>query len=332
MIAFARSSWTYLAVAGAGLLAGASTAVDEGKVDVSALGSRTALVIATGGDDESCFDHMAKSGSGLVSLGRDADADWCRHEVVVQAQDQGMVLDTLPVFTSGVYKPALSPRVSVTLNLRVPQGVAWLKDLAQKQVDLADTLLNHNRAGITLALVGSAPQEYSSIEAPTVGTSCAAVDALIRSKPESQLYQPASINIYYVENITGGGSRAPEGYDCFEWGAPNVIYVWWYAMDNILAHELGHALGLQYRNGHVSVLDGFTDANLMIAEQARSEAILQDHWTAGQVYRMNADTRSVLNLPAGVGDAARAFRTGIKRVCQDDPKALSPCPPLAFEE
>lgn len=330
----ARSTWAYLAIAGVGLLAGApAPPPDDAKVDLTGAGLlKSALVIASGGDNGGCYDHIARAGVGVVGLGRDANAYWCGHEVVVQAQDHGMLLDTLPVWISGILRADLPPRVQVNLNLWVPAGDPWLAQQALIQVELADTLFNRNRAGISLTVPGSAAQAYSDSDASTVGTGCTAVDNLIRSQPPYRLFQPGSINVYYVPSISGGGTYGPMGFNCFEWGAPNVIYMSRAALDNVLAHELGHALSLQYRNGHVNGLEGFTDRNLMNALQLPSVAVLQDHWTAGQVYRMNADARSVLNSLAGIGDTAKAFRAGIKRVCQDDPKGPSPCPPLAFEE
>jgi len=288
------------------------------------------VVIASGGDDKGCYEHLAVSGTSHVQLGRDASADGCRSEITVQARDYGMVLDTQPTWVTGVHQAQLLARVKVNLNLRVPSGIAGVAAAAQTQVDLADTLLNHNRAGIALSLTGSAPQSYSTAEAAVIGTGCSAVEGLIKSDPVKGLYDPASINVYYVDVISASNNSRPEGFDCFEWGAANIIYMSNESVDNMLAHELGHAFGLQYGNGHVNNLKSFTDTKLTNLMNAWPTAPA-DHWTAGQVYRMNADTRSVLNQLVGVGEGAKAFREGVKRVCQDKAETPVPCPPLAFE-
>jgi hypothetical protein len=331
-----RQRRLFLAAAGAATLGTAVAANDQGAaVQLHASGPiKSAVVIASGGDDEGCYAHLAAAGTDMVHLGRGVSEAACPSEVAVQAQDYGMVLDTQPIWVSKVTKTELPPRVTLKLNLRVP-NVTGLAQMAEKQVDLADTLLNHNRAGLTLSLTGGKPQLYTtggnSSDATIIGAGCAAVDGLIKSDPAKGLYDPAAINVYYVGAILTDAATPLQGYTCFEWGAPNVIYVSYDALDNILAHELGHALGLQYGNGHVNGLAGFGSRNLMMSSQSANSTVLQDHWTTGQVYRMNADTRSVLNTLFGIGKGATAFRVGIKRVCQENPAATSPCPPLAFE-
>jgi hypothetical protein len=328
-----------LAAAGAGLIGATARPVVQGAVvDLVAAGPiSSAVVVASGGDDKGCYEHLALPGTAQVQIGRDVGANWCRNEIAVQAQDYGMVLDTQPTWVAGATKVQLPSRVKLNLNLRVPSGIAWVFAAAQTQVDLADALLNHNRAGIALSMAGGAPKTYTTSDlngpsdAAIIGTSCAAADGLIASDPARGLYNPASINVYYVEAITSGGSWGPEGFDCFEWGASNVIYISYDALDNILAHELGHALGLQYGNGHVNTLTDFKPTNLMYTWLPPDAAALQDHWTTGQVYRMNADTRSVLNQLVGVGPPARSFRKGVEEVCQEKPETTLPCLPLAFE-
>jgi hypothetical protein len=98
-----------------------------------------------------------------------------------------------------------------------------------------------------------------------------------------------------------------------------------------LAHELGHALGLNrtatleamtLKTGDIDELDmmrAFGEENLMFYAGQNPHSL-----TIGQIYRMHFDVRSWLNKDKS------AVTNGYPRVCQDNPVAGGGCPPLAL--
>jgi len=144
-------------------------------------------------------------------------------------------------------------------------------------------------------------------------------------------YDPKSINVYYVASIWGSyqAITCPNPNDAG--GAWNIIFIQQFATPNALAHELGHALGLnrtatfgekEMRTGDIDELDigrAFGDNNLMNYQNLAPTSL-----TIGQIYRMHFDVRSWLN------EGKPAVAAGYPRQCQDSPVAGGECPPLAL--
>jgi hypothetical protein len=154
-----------------------------------------------------------------------------------------------------------------------------------------------------------------------------------RARQRSTGYDPASINVYYVSEV-----RAPaQAWTCGDAnnpaGAWDVIFIGRNHLAHALAHELGHALGLNRTatlpnsgtpvfTGDIDELDmenAFGTGNLMVYGNTNPTAL-----TIGQIYRMHFDARSWLNR----GQAA--VDNGYPRACQDSPVSQGTCPPLAL--
>lgn len=176
-------------------------------------------------------------------------------------------------------------------------------------------------------------------------------------------YEPDALNVYLVNEVYDD----PVGYTCLKrWvvssvttvpsmyhdvDAPNVIFLSYDFRFTTLAHEIGHALGLyapEAVSGHTNdeVLSGmgFHPQNLM----SKGLAYSVEEVTLGQAFRINYDLRSwlvtrrtrripgaVIGLVPGLGPSAHPFVllfSGLQqprpRVCDSDPRATWPCPPL----
>ena len=134
-------------------------------------------------------------------------------------------------------------------------------------------------------------------------------------------YEPGTISVYYVDWIdypsdpVHAGSR---GVQCPYWytGATGpVIYVSYTRHSQMtLAHEIGHALGLNDEES------GFGALNLMysLAPDGPLGADARSQLTLGQVFRMNVWNWSYLIAKSSAAP---------KRGCDD----AEPCPPVAFD-
>jgi hypothetical protein len=145
-------------------------------------------------------------------------------------------------------------------------------------------------------------------------------------------YVPKAINVYYVTEV-----RAPAvALTCPDANNPaaawNVIFMAANHDHRALAHELGHALGLNRTatlpggtsvwTGDIDELDmnrAFGDNNLMFYAN-----LDPGNLTIGQIYRMHFDIRSWVN------QGVPPVNNGYPRACQDSPASEGPCPPLAL--
>jgi hypothetical protein len=143
-----------------------------------------------------------------------------------------------------------------------------------------------------------------------IGNGCDSF-ASIRATPS--IYKSESINVYYVTSLSGD---TPRGYDCYEWGAPNIVFMQSNLEDYwTLLHEVGHALGLQRPDwGHTDALPGFyrdSDGNglNLMAVYVNTP----DYFSAGQAVRMHVSDESWLNTPTGANGTVRSRQaaTGI---------------------
>ena len=116
-------------------------------------------------------------------------------------------------------------------DLLAPKLNIWLvsnnsSDLGLITTDTlqASALFTFSRIGVTFGtngVVTMIPRTHP--RADSIGIGCENTYMLLKSKPP--MYDPEAINIYYVPRIDTGDLFDVRGYTCFEWGAPNVIYI-----------------------------------------------------------------------------------------------------------
>jgi hypothetical protein len=119
---------------------------------------------------------------------------------------------------------------------------------------------------------------------------------------------PNALNVYYVRE-TG-----PRGL----WCEPDTILINWNAYDTTLAHEFGHALGLE----HTEHIRGMREDNLMNGSGAMRTL------TMGQVFRANFSSGSIVNrLGLRSGPVVECDGEASGEVCPELTLDLRP-PPL----
>jgi hypothetical protein len=190
-------------------------------------------------------------------------------------------------------------------------------------------LFDRSRVGITFhaASVVQA-KDLNPADVLTIGDRCdkAALDNLAK---DAKLYDPKRLNVYFLPGTPGGW----RGRTCWTIGYQKVIYIS-IAGDSpgTLAHEFGHALGLQdpigRKLGHTGVLakariQGFVYQNVMWTGLYDQQAGEQWHFSVGQAYRMNRDKSSWI--------MARAL-VNVGLPCHPlVPEDSIPCPFLALD-
>ena len=196
-------------------------------------------------------------------------------------------------------------------------------DVDEVEDDLlwAQVLFYVNRVGIEFTWTIS-----EIVDEIAVGTDCANAHALKHGVPALH-YTADAINVYYVDaaQTTDTSQNNMDGFDCFEQGAPEMIYIGKSRKNSTLAHELGHALGLlQPEYGHATNENGFSEfqSPTNVAQQANIMATytpIRNRFTLGQVFRMNVDERAWLNRVRSDGTRIRS---------DDEPRLPCECSPL----
>jgi len=287
-----------------------------------------AVVVASGFDSGGgvCRIHEVLQGSGTIDVtGTLRHTDACESSIAVFAKGRSSLRMLDPPWTHSGEPPltlSLELRVPVALNVVVPFGATrW----ARADTSRASAIFNANRAGV----VFSAPsvRRYTDAEAEIVGGGCHDVAAVVAAG--LPLYDASALNVYYVNVDVETNADAWMGYNCFEAGRPDVIYISVDARSvTTLAHEIGHAFGLRGATGHTNPsegnagMDAFTDRNLMYSMVNMQTSRERNTLSLGQVFRMNWDDSSLLNdlVPNRplVG-------------CQATATANLPCPKLSLD-
>lgn len=163
------------------------------------------------------------------------------------------------------------------------------------EIALTNTLLNQNRVGLQLVVTDILELPAKDV---TIWGFMAACDDIYSATPpqfESKVLQAGVLELIYVYD---GGYEYGRTCDYGDDGtAEGVIFLDFNAkLSFILAHEVGHALGLLDKLGvaevgHIDGKPGFTSNNLMWADIEPTDP-LPDHFTLGQVYRMNVHSGS----------------------------------------
>ena len=148
-----------------------------------------------------------------------------------------------------------------------------------------------------------------------------------------------TINIVYVEHIKFGDDEGVRGLACAGTDGQNRILIMsrFRMLPSTLAHELAHLMGLtqatlsdDWRGGHTTFLDTFDPTNLMWSQENATVGLPRDNLSLGQVFRMNVDKRSWVNVERN-GATPPRIRPGETLLCQSSRDTQEPCPKLALD-
>ena len=308
-----------------------STAPDAVKLMNQLPPTASATVLIDGPRSGSCDTDNVFLGSGTINVGSLlAPSTLCPAEVAVFSSGNAMRLDT-PV-NSWTNNGGDVRNETLAAPIRVPV-VIWLIT-ARIGIDPLAELVNANalfsdqKIGIDFDTSPGVEHDYSSDPSAraVVGDRCDYAPGV----RNSAYYQEHALNFYYVSAINHPDD--PIGWNCVDAGAPNQIYV---SMSSrtitTLAHEIGHALGLQIPfDGHINTLDA--DGNVIAMRGFGPDSALNLMWswgvgrdvlTLGQAYRMSVERNSWVNL-------APSLRSGQPvKDCGCNPFHQDSCPRLA---
>lgn len=230
------------------------------------------------------------------------DAGW---GVAVLAVDHGTMFMPYGWTPTGDVLDAGTPQgslrsIPVALHAMVGSNTLGITDLATLQdevvmharadVDVANSILAENRSGVQLTI--QEPVEKISDPEPTVIGDCLSGDALTAGKDVDGM-----LNVYYVNRV---GTIRGITCDRHEGRKRDVIYTSWEEQPRsktTLLHELGHALGMMLPGaGHTEKLAGLDGTNVMATGDDDDDPVGRHRFTVGQVFRMNAEFASWLNL------------------------------------
>jgi len=268
----------------------ASVAVVEGQLDTGVDGqcARGNAVAVVRGGLIGDYEWGCEDASGSVSVfsidhgAVHAEQVWQSGQDSVDLRTDQGALTTLPV---KIWVADTVASDSVTQAFRNTWNT-------QTQVDvwLANRSLRLNRSGIRFSIVGGMPAFTN-------------VDPAHCNERISQA-EKGVLNVYYASALLQG-----RGLFCDP--SPTVSQRDWdvVLIDRMeyvpatLLHELGHALGLISPGvGHTNGLTGFRGDNVMWGHELDILAENRNHFSVGQIFRMNFEELSLINRSPAVTD------------------------------
>lgn len=244
----------------------------------------------------SCTNDWQVANGGLAGVGNLIERDGCNSEVAVFSRGNAFYfLENLAFWTlqRETLKISLDSPIKVPLTVWI---VAGSRASAEGDVAEANRIFSRHRAGFELVATYVDASNLAAIW-PPVGQWCTWVT--------QNHYASGQINAYYIDEIPYAGAV---GYNC------GPIFVdTHYAGHRVLAHEIGHSMGLAPGNDHYSQTnsgDPNPQANLMFWADGG------DQLTLGQAFRINMESWSDLNR--------LNLRTGPTRDCHDANDAFCP--------
>ncbi len=247
---------------------------------------------------------------------------------------------------------ALGSPLEVKLKLwyPFPPGMEDWKAEVLDEVNLASSVFRTNRAGITLP--ASPETESADLVALYVSAAtgmdpwdCSDLKTRLGTVIPASAFGPTKLNVLYVMRLTDDPAAVSQdasyagyrGYTCpISDSDGGVILIDWQDRDDFtLAHELGHMFGLRNpplpSEGHTSYIGGFLRSdNLMLTYLSDESWIPRENLSLGQMFRINVDTRSWINVAGAVRGLTQIIDpSGL--ACQCNPYENKPCPRLSLD-
>jgi hypothetical protein len=232
-----------------------------------------------------------------------------------------------------IFMIAPTPTNAPTSGTTSPQTMADIQNMAKEEVDLANAIYETNGLGIQIDVHKYQPL-LGTPEELTIKVGADPYDCILPPTLESNpanpdyAYDSSRVSVYYVSRInfpagqTGSGVR---GIQCHFWYSGNalhepaakgpVVYVAYTRHSTTsLAHEIGHALGLNDEDGNLGTV------NLMynLAPDGPLGADARSRLRVGQVFRTNVWTDSWINT---------RWPPPLHRSCD----VVEPCPELGLD-
>lgn len=288
-----------------GLAVSASIAAEDRlKIQGIADGSKVVVMMDASKKPGGCSNDLVLRAGGDTGVGnvRRSSAA-CVAELAIFSENNAMLFET-PVNAwtdspSDVLTVTLQPIIDVPVSVWIADGGGTARPTAH--LKRTEELYRKNRVGIHFVFT----VHDVSADAVAVGIidggiglpqgsnnpECRNIEKL----QESAFYTRKTLNVYYVALETTGRNCAfklpPK--DCQSVKKQpeadgNITYIGAKAHRGVLAHEFGHAFGLRPGpcGGHTNDMKGFNKNNIMWVSENED----MDHFSLGQVFRMNTHT------------------------------------------
>jgi hypothetical protein len=241
----------------------------------------------------------------------------CVSEIAVFARSNAMSLvNTVGKWTDlagDVVAVSMRAPYVVPINIFVMSGDLLQHSVPVRQaeavgdVSRATQLYDDDQCGITFSItVNEDVSRYRTFGAGQLTADCTGNVASFKAIDPDRT-AVSGVNVFYQEGFYGN-----LGHTCSDGNSALIVISKW-SGNEVLAHELGHALSLVHPNDPPGI-PGMPPTDLMM-----SPASAPGRLTAGQCFRANGNASSVLNsLP---------IRSGPTRSCPDSWTGPD-CPPL----